>query len=238
MSTLTNNWTEEKIRTIITHLDEKTGLEAHKIPILFTNKSRTIIASYYHGDQYFLFNRRFFDDPDFTEGEALDTIRHEYAHYYTDVCNLHNIINPLGNYDSHGEEWKWACSMVNAYPYAIHKMGYTALTITPSNMDYYVTAQDVKPFDIRGYISKWGQIPPDAKGAAKTEKYLKSLGIYCEIGTEVLHPKMGFGTVIDSINASYQTQRVYVRFESGICQSFKTTELFKIANGVATPLAY
>lgn len=120
MSTITKNWTEDKIRSIIRKLDEKTGLNGAALPIAFNSYGWFLGHYRYVEPKAFGFNRKFFNDPSTGEAEVIDVIRHEYAHYYVDVAHLERYIGHSRRETSHGDDWKWACKMVGADPTRCH----------------------------------------------------------------------------------------------------------------------
>ena len=93
-------------------LDKLTGLCAAELPIKMTSGERVIGC--YHGDKggSFTFSRKYFTNPEWAEEEALDTIRHEYAHYMD-----HMIYGNVG----HGQTWKMCCAKVGACPVRCYK---------------------------------------------------------------------------------------------------------------------
>lgn len=103
-------WNEETIRNEFRRLDTKFELDAASLPIVFNNAKRTL-GSFYgkrNGDPMrFQFSRYYFDNPKFPPQEALDTIRHEYAHYMDFM---------LTGKTSHGPTWKKCCIKVGATP--------------------------------------------------------------------------------------------------------------------------
>ena len=76
-----NIWNEAAIRKEFARLDAKTGLKGATLPISFSNAKCTLGSYSSAGGGAFRFSRHYFDDPLWPIEEALDTIRHEYAHY-------------------------------------------------------------------------------------------------------------------------------------------------------------
>ena len=114
-------WNEDSIREELAKLDSITGLSGAKLPIKFTN-GRYYLACYHgDGEGRFSFSKRYFMDPEWAVEEALNTIRHEYAHYMDHVI--------YGNF-GHGETWKICCAKVGASPIRCYK---------PWRNDYYNT---------------------------------------------------------------------------------------------------
>ena len=106
MSTITKTWTEDKIRSIIRKLDEKTGLNGAALPIAFNSYGWFLGHYRYVEPKAFGFNRKFFNDSTTGEAEVIDVIRHEYAHYYVDVAHLERYIGHSRRETSHGDDWK------------------------------------------------------------------------------------------------------------------------------------
>lgn len=104
-------WDEAKIRKEIMRLDGLTGLNGNSLPIQFTN-AKSQLGCYCIKDgkpHMFKFSRAYFEDEGFSTYEALDTIRHEYAHY------MDHVINGRDN-KPHGKLWKNCCLVVGAKP--------------------------------------------------------------------------------------------------------------------------
>ncbi len=208
MSTITKNWNEDMIRTIIRKLDKKAGLSGSTLSIAF-NSYGWFLGHYRHVEpKAFGFNRKFFNNPSTEEAEVIDVIRHEYAHYYVGVAHLEKYIGHSSRETFHGDDWKWACKMVGADPKCCHndsasigKKWSLAEAIAAYNAD------DVTEFDVLAYLNKWHQPPIDSDIVAKTLTHIKEHkpDAYYEIGDEVLHPKRGFGTVVDTISHNYWT---------------------------------
>lgn len=100
-------WTESSIRDELSRLDKKTGLKGSLLPISFNNARCTLgLYSSVNGGS-FKFSNCYFQDPDWPVEEALDTIRHEYAHYMDHVLYGHG---------GHGSTWKLCCGVVGAMP--------------------------------------------------------------------------------------------------------------------------
>lgn len=238
MSTITKNWSIDKIRYIISKLDEKTGLNGASLPIAF-NSSGWFLGHYrYVEPKAFGFNRKFFNDPNTKESEVIDIIRHEYAHYYVDVANLEFYVGHSRREISHGSDWKWACAMVGAEPTRCHNVAaFIDKDWSFSDAISAYNAEDVTAFDIRSFIERWDQVPLDSETAIKTLECIKKYNpnTYYETGDEILHPKKGFGTVVDAIAHNHRTQKIYVRFENGEENTFFAQDIAKIVNGIAKP---
>lgn len=104
-------WTEEAIRDELRRLDAVTGLNGAALPIEFTN-ARRVLGSFCHSDiepLCFRFSRPWMTGDDLAHAQAIDVIRHEYAHYmdYMDRGT-----------SSHGRQWKDCCRRIGAEPAA------------------------------------------------------------------------------------------------------------------------
>ena len=96
-------------------------------------------------------------------------------------------------------------------------------------------AKDVAEFDVLSYLNKRYQAPVDSESASKALARIKERNpdAFYEIGDRVLHPKRGFGTVVDAISHDYWTQKIYVRFEDRSDDVFEVKDICKIVNSVA-----
>lgn len=77
------------------------------MPIRFGNAKGRLGCYYYADGGSFKFSNYYFQDPDWSTEEALDTIRHEYAHY------MERVLYGRGG---HGSTWKLCCGIVGAMP--------------------------------------------------------------------------------------------------------------------------
>lgn len=102
-----NIWSEATIRKEFARLDAKTGLKGANLPITFSNSKCTLGSFSSAGGGSFCFSRHYFDDFSWPVEVALNTIRHEYAHYM-DYMIYGNI--------GHGATWKKCCGEVGALP--------------------------------------------------------------------------------------------------------------------------
>lgn len=101
------NWSEETIRAEMERLDAVTGLSGAKLPIRFNNSKKTL-GQYNSADGgSFRFSNYYYHDPDWPIEDAVDTIRHEYAHYMD-----HVLYGKIG----HGTSWKQCCMKIRALP--------------------------------------------------------------------------------------------------------------------------
>ena len=100
-------WSETAIRKELARLDEKTGLHGARLPISFS-RAYTIIGQFSaRGEGEFRFSTVYFRDPTWPVEEALNVIRHEYAHYMD-----YALYDGAG----HGSTWKKCCTMIGAVP--------------------------------------------------------------------------------------------------------------------------
>lgn len=109
-------WTEETIRDEIRKLDETTGLEGAKLPIVF-GRAKTRLGAFYMNQKEmkpvkFYFSRYYFGNPGWPMSDALDVIRHEYAHYMS---------FELYGHSGHGGDWKRCCVRIGARPERLYK---------------------------------------------------------------------------------------------------------------------
>ena len=110
---MTGEWSVEKIRAVMVHLDRKTGLHGAELPIEM-GKAVSYLGRYYCGERKsFYFSTHHLNDPAFRESEAIELIRHEYAHYYVDAAGLRPFFQD-GRAHHHGPSWQYACKMVGA----------------------------------------------------------------------------------------------------------------------------
>lgn len=236
MFSITKVWTEEKIRFIIHKLDEKTGLSGADLPIAFKAYGNTLGNYQYVEPKAFGFNRKFFNASSTNEAEVIDVIRHEYAHYYCDVAHLAHYIGHSVRETSHGDDWKWACKMVGADPTRCHNASiFSNKNWSEKEAAAVYNAEDVKAFNILSYLKTWDQVPMDSDSAARVLTRIKEStpNSYFEDGDEIVHPKRGFGIVIETIPCKYRTQKVQVLFEDLTDGVFRANELCKIVDGVA-----
>lgn len=95
-------------------LDELSGMSSHTLPIKLS-RTFTKLGSYTYsavGNEFFQFSFLLLDETLYSEDAFLDTIRHEFCHYY---CR-HSY--PIGKLAPHGSEWKNACIRFGAVPRA------------------------------------------------------------------------------------------------------------------------
>lgn len=103
-------WSKEAIREEISRLDKQTGLDSSHITVRLYEE-REPLGCFTFIDPVrmtFGFSSPRFEDPKFTEAEALDVIRHEYAHYME--------YRLFGESTDHGPNWKACCRRIGARP--------------------------------------------------------------------------------------------------------------------------
>lgn len=103
-------WSKDAIRQEIGRLDQRTGLNGSDITVCLYDE-REPLGCFTFIDPVrmtFGFSSTRFEDPKFTEAEALDVIRHEYAHYME--------YRLYGESTDHGPNWKACCRKIGARP--------------------------------------------------------------------------------------------------------------------------
>lgn len=235
MSTLTAVWTEDKIRSIIRKLDEKTDLNGAALPIKLASHGNALGYYQYVGENKFGFKPNFFNDPNTKEAEAVDVIRHEYAHYYVDATNISRYFTRKGSSRGHNTDWKWACKMVGADPTSYHRKEiFEDKNWTENDAMEAYCAKDVPTLNINEFVSRWNQVPLDADKSKEIISRIKTRKPeeFYQVGDEVVHMQRGFGAVEDVIPYEYCAQKVYVRFEDKSTGVYLGKELFKVIDGV------
>lgn len=103
-------WPKERIRGEILRLDGITGLEGSRITVRLYSEPEPLGCFTFIDPvrMTFGFSSTRFEEPGFTEAEALDIIRHEYAHYME--------YRLFGESTDHGPNWKKCCLQVGARP--------------------------------------------------------------------------------------------------------------------------
>lgn len=192
-------WTEERIREEFRRLDDRTGLSGAGLPIKF-GRSKSRMAAFIRpgksGWMYFYFSVHWFHDPDFLPAAALQTIRHEYAHYMDWIYSYdYNL--------THGQGWIDCCISIGTEP--------DRLFCGPCPDDIRRLRQDIAELeekrraiiaDIRKLRQKIAEL--EEKHRAIKQKY--------KAGTKVIHPKFGSGIVIST---SDHGQKWFVEIDFG-----------------------
>ena len=265
MSTITKKWSIERIREVIQKLDEKTSLSASELNIVFEDfdsdefesfsnsenvfgyykftkkdtpeEEKRLLCYYNPSKREFGFNKKFFNNRKVKEEAVIDAIRHEYAHYYAEEVNTKAFFNHLSD-DDHDVDWAWSCKMLNAKqakdynPYS-----YRNSLLSDKESESYFNADDVQELDVVSFIKKWKHLPLTSEVAKRSVDYIKMTNpnSYYELNDEVLHPKFGFGKVIETAPCSFLTQKMLVEFEDSRKEIFEASELLKIIDGCAYP---
>lgn len=105
-------WNENTIRREMARLDAITGLHDASLPISFNDAKYTLGMFCSANGGAFCFSNCYFLNPDWPVEKALDTIRHEYAHY---------MERKLYGYGGHGSTWKHCCRVIGAIPERYYK---------------------------------------------------------------------------------------------------------------------
>lgn len=103
-------WPRERILDEIRRLDAKTGLNGAKVTIrLYAEPEPMGCFTFIDPIRMtFGFSNTRFEEPGFTDTEALDIIRHEYAHYME--------YQLYGFSSDHGPYWQECCRKIGARP--------------------------------------------------------------------------------------------------------------------------
>lgn len=103
-------WPKEAIRAEISRLDGITGLKGAAVTIRLYPEPEPLGCFTFIDPVRMTFGFSFtrFEDPKFTTAEALDVIRHEYAHFME--------YKLFGESTDHGPNWKECCRKVGARP--------------------------------------------------------------------------------------------------------------------------
>lgn len=265
MSTITKKWSIERIREVIQKLDEKTSLSASELNIVFEDfdcdeyesfsnsenvfgyykftkkdtpeEEKRLLCYYNPSKREFGFNKKFFNNPKVKEEAVIDAIRHEYAHYYAEEVNTKAFFNHLSN-DDHDVDWKWSCKMLNAKQAEDYKpYSYRNSLLSDKESESYFNADDVQELDVVSFIKKWKHLPLTSEVAKRSVDYIKMTNpnSYYEINDEVLHPKFGFGKVIETAPCNFITQKMLVEFEDKTRNVFEAKDLLKMIDGCAYP---
>ena len=110
-------WPEERIREEIKKLDKMTGLNGASLPIELGSAYRTLGRFQLNRErkpEKFDFSINYLEDSGFLYEEAIDLIRHEYAHYMDWI-----IFGEMG----HGKTWKKCCNDIGADPIRLYDTG-------------------------------------------------------------------------------------------------------------------
>lgn len=117
-------WPREVIRQEIRRLDQQTGLNGADITIRLYEE-REPLGCFTFIDPVrmtFGFSATRFEEPTFTRAEALDVIRHEYAHFME--------YRLFGESTDHGPNWKLCCRKIGARPETFYTEEWKSLART------------------------------------------------------------------------------------------------------------
>ena len=103
-------WSRERIRAELSRLDDITGLKGANVTVrLYEEREPLGLFTFIDPVRMtFGFSSPRFEDPKFTQAEALDVIRHEYAH------NMEYAL--FGESTDHGPNWQKCCRKIGARP--------------------------------------------------------------------------------------------------------------------------
>ena len=103
-------WSRERIRAELSRLDDITGLKGANVTVRLYEEREPLGLFTFIGPvrMTFGFSSPRFEDPKFTQAEALDVIRHEYAHYMEYAL--------FGESTDHGPNWQNCCRRIGARP--------------------------------------------------------------------------------------------------------------------------
>ena len=103
-------WTKEAIRREIKRLDGITGLKGADVTVRLYDEPEPLGCFTFKDParMTFGFSSTRFEEPGFTDAEALDIIRHEYAHFME--------YRLFGESTDHGPNWKKCCIRIGARP--------------------------------------------------------------------------------------------------------------------------
>lgn len=174
VSVLAESWTKEVFLEMIRNLDKRTGGDGASLDIILFNGGKRLGYYRYGKQNAFGFNQSFFNNPSVNVAGKIDVIRHEYAHYYDHVTKLDRYVVRSQREKAHGAEWKFACYMLNANPRRCHNEAlFKDVRWSEEEIIERYRAEDVKKLDIRGYLSRWNQVPLDEKKASNIVACIK-----------------------------------------------------------------
>lgn len=159
MSALTGEWSVEKIRAVMVHLDRKTGLHGAELPIEM-GKAVSYLGRYYCGERKsFYFSTHHLNDPAFPRigGDRADPPRIRAL-----LCGRGRLRAVLSGRKSTPPRpsWQYACKMVGASGRRV--FGQDLLPeLTAAELVRRFRAEDVRAFDMCGYIRMWNRLRPN-----------------------------------------------------------------------------
>lgn len=237
MSEYTQNWTEEEFRSLLRALDAKTGLKGAELPIRFDKLAGSLgifVGGKDPAKWALRFNLRYFNDPKWAEIEAINVVRHEYAHYYVDAAGVEKYIRRENNCPHHGLPWKWACGMVGSKPIRCHDpKDFKDDDHSFARVEALRRADDVRRLDILSFVRKWNALPPKEEDEIRMLDFLRKNEPlrFFEPNDEVLHPQRGFGIVDDRVALTGKGLLVSVFFEDNTEGVFHSSMLCRVENG-------
>ena len=239
MSHYTKKWTEAMIREAFSYLDEKTGLYGVDYPIrLAYGDWRNRLGYFCYGPPEsgeFFFNLEYLNRDWFRETDAIEIIRHEYAHYYVWATELERWIPNERNRKHHGAPWRYACKMVGSTGNVKYQHDWRDLPdISRTVATNRYLAMDVERCDILHHLERWDC--PYLKGPEKEwlNRRLKARtgeNLFFEAPCSAVHPQHGFGVVLETY-PSEQGQKIYIIYENGKKEVTTGNQLFKLVDGV------
>ncbi|MBQ8589902.1 MAG: hypothetical protein IJ486_05555 [Firmicutes bacterium] len=239
MSHYTKEWEVNDIREVISFLDEKTGLYGADYPIRLGKTGRENRLGYFRygppGEGMFCFNRDYMNSDWFREEDAIDLIRHEYAHYYVWATGIERWIPNERNRVHHGAPWKYACQMVGATGKSKYYSDYEQKPdISREEAIHRYLAIDVEECDILRHLEKWDcpYLKPEVKESMN--RFLRGLAgpnMFFDAPCCAVHMEHGFGVVLETY-PSKDGQKIYIVYETGKKEVTTADQLFKMVDGV------
>lgn len=95
-------------------------------------------------------------------------------------------------------------------------------------------AEDVRAFDMCGYIRMWNRLPSEPQQSARWMAAVERNNHRDRVfypGDEVLFPQRGFGRVL-AMEPVPSGQLLYIRFESGVEETLHARYVCKVVDGV------
>ncbi len=217
MSTLTKIWTIEKFKRVLKSLDMKTGLSGAMLDVYFMEDDEAVGCFDFSSDSWcFRFSEKQFNDPNFKELAAIETIRHEYAHYYNHIAKINELLpNCKSSPSGHGEDWAFACKMINIDPNRCYdSSSYDDKDITVEEARNLLMANDVEQINILEYITRWNRLPLTRDEYIKSNNRLENMlgaNALFKPTDKIEHCIYGEGVVSD-VRPGVRSQLVYAYF--------------------------
>ena len=138
-----------------------------------------------------------------------------------------------GRAHHHGPSWQYACKMVGASGRRV--FGQDLLPeLTAAELVRRFRAEDVRAFDMCGYIRMWNRLPSEPQQSARWMAAVERNNHRDRVfypGDEVLFPQRGFGRVL-AMEPVPSGQLLYIRFESGVEETLHARYVCKVVDGV------